>query len=138
METNIDEKLNKLINLLEQINNKQKLINEMNEYTQTEKDGEVTFKFNINDKMVAILPNLSKIMSALEDLQNYRRELYKYDVRGEIFYNKKTKDVKELNDISFEEPLGEGYTTYISVQDVIDKIDDILDGIYTLIDKYWY
>ena len=126
------------------INNKlDKIIDRLNEVTQQveqldTEDGKVTFTYSANDRMVAVLPNLNLIMSSLEDLQNYRRELYKYDVKGEIYFNKETKEVKELDNMTLDDTLGEGFTTYIKVQDVIDKIDYILDGIYTILDKYWY
>ena len=123
----------KLDNILDKMNT----IIKQTEYLDTE-DGKVTFTYSANDRMVAILPNIHKIMSALEDLQNYRRELYKYDVKGEIYFNKETKEVKELDNMTLGDTLGEGFTTYIKVQDVIDKIDYILDGMYVLLDKYWY
>ena len=123
----------KLDDILEKMNT----VIEQTEYLN-DNEGKVTFTYRANDRMVAILPNLNTIMSKLEDLQNYRRELYKYDVPGEIYYNKKSKDIVELSTMNLDEPLGEGYTTYIEVQKVIDKLDNILDGMYVLLDKYWY
>lgn len=100
-----------------------------------------------NDAYKAIRVN--DIMYALWELQKYRRELYKGYVNGAIVVNgdkvldeetisKQVKQTyaKELcpEDIDNTLPPFEDNKSYIPQSGVLDRIDDILDGVRDLLD----
>ena len=100
-----------------------------------------------NDAYKAIRVN--DIMYALWELQKYRRELYKGYVNGAIVVNgdkvldeetisKQVKQTyaKELcpEDIDNTLPPFEDNKSYILQSGVLDRIDDILDGVRDLLD----
>lgn len=72
--------------------------------------GKVTFEFDeIEDSQdIKQITNRYKLCGILNDVSNYRRELYKYETRGEI-----------------------------PVNEIIDKLDDILNEWYHLSDDLW-
>ena len=119
----MEEKLDKIIELLENNNNE---------------DGTVTFKFDINDRMVYAFCNLDKIMNGLEKIQDLRRKLYKYGLNSELYYNKETKDTKLRAEMELTESLGKGYTAYVPINEMIDELDNVLDELYEIIEKYMY
>lgn len=100
-----------------------------------------------NDAYKAIRVN--DIMYALWELQKYRRELYKGYINGAIVVNgdkvldeetisKQVKQTyaKELcpEDIDNTLPPFEDNKSYIPQSGVLDRIDDILDGVRDLLD----
>lgn len=100
-----------------------------------------------NDAYKAIRVN--DIMYALWELQKYRRELYKGYINGAIVVNgdkvldeetisKQVKQTyaKELcpEDIDNTLPPFEDNKSYILQSGVLDRIDDILDGVRDLLD----
>lgn len=97
------------------------------------------FEFDVNEDRdyIVYIANKYKICSMLDDIASYRRELYKYGDNREVYINEETKDLKKRADMKFDESLGEGYHTYLQVQDIIDKLDDILENWYSLSDELW-
>lgn len=92
---------------------------------------------------------VNDIMYALWELQKYRRELYKGYINGAIIVNgdkvldeetisKQVKQTytKELcpEDIDNTLPPFEDNKSYIPHSGVLDRIDDILDGVRDLLD----
>lgn len=129
MENNIEDKIIKSIeNSMEEI--KQSLIKDNQE-------GTVTFKFKVNDPEVNLITNRNKMLNALYELSNYRRELYKYGGGyNEIIVNKGTKILtdEDLKNIDYNQI--ENNVAYIRTQSVIDKLDDIIGDLWRLIDEY--
>ena len=111
---------------------------------------EVVLKFTDeerNDAYKAIRVN--DIMYALWELQKYRRELYKGYINGAIVVNgdkvldeetisKQVKQTyaKELcpEDVDNTLPPFEDNKSYIPQTDVLNRLDDILDGVRDLLD----
>lgn len=111
----------KISNLLESIEDK----------LRTDSIGDVTFKFKEDDPAVKLIVFRNEMINALSELANYRRNLEKYDLQGEIIVkDNKILSEEELRDYNsdFEER-----KTYIEVEKVINKINEILEDVYTLI-----
>lgn len=90
----------------------------------------VTFEFN-NNHDANLVVNRYKMINSVSRLADYRRELEKYDVVGEIVVkDNKILSEEELKDYNLD---CEGRKTYIEVEEVIRKLDDILDDVYWLI-----
>ena len=73
--------------------------------------GKVTFEFDEfeNKSDVLLIVNRNKLACSLEDLANYRRNLYKYESRGQI-----------------------------PVDEIIDNLDKSLDFWYYISEDAWY
>lgn len=127
----INDKLNKIIELLNK--------NKFEGYN--EENGSVIFKFDYNNKIVPVISSINKLMSALYDLQQYRREIYKYGTNDEIYVDQKTKiayNEEELIQNRSEENKIEKTRKYIESESVINKIDEILEQVNDIIENYWY
>ena len=116
-------------------------INEFSELLQKIIDDnnrpKVNFTFDTDDFDVKVIVNRHKIIDALYNLNNYRRELYKYgDSENEIIIDIKNNTIinKEDEIINMEEI--QNRKSYISTQSVIDKIDFILEDLYSLLNEY--
>lgn len=129
MEKDIEEKIvDSIKNSIEEI--KQSLI-------EDNQEGIVIFKFKANDPEINLIINRNRMLSALCELSNYRRELYKYGGGyNEIIVNKGTKVLtdEELKNMNREEI--KNNESYIKTQSVIDKLDDIIGDLWRLIDEY--
>lgn len=118
MEKNLE---NRIIRVLEAIEDK----------VRDDSEGSVTFKFRENDPGVKLITSRNEMINALAELANYRRSLEKYDLQGEIIVkDNKILIEEELRDYNSDY---EGRKTYIEIERVIDKIDEILGDIYPLI-----
>lgn len=119
----VDESLNRI---------EDKIIDEQ----ENNKTGVVILKYRENDPELKLIMNKNKMMSAIYELSNYRRELYKYGGgHNEIIVNKGSK---VLTDEDFRNAKYEvkDNVSYIREQSVIDKLDEILGDLYNLIDEY--
>ena len=129
MEKDIEEKIvDSIKNSIEEI--KQSLI-------EDNQEGVVIFKFKANDPEINLIANRNRMMNALYELSNYRRELYKYGGGyNEIIVNKGTKVLtdEELKNMNRDEI--KNNESYIKTQSVIDKLDDIIGDLWRLIDEY--
>ena len=129
MEKDIEEKIvDSIKNSIEEI--KQSLI-------EDNQEGVVIFKFKANDPEINLITNRNRMLNALCELSNYRRELYKYGGGyNEIIVNKCTKVLtdEELKNMNREEI--KNNESYIKTQSVIDKLDDIIGDLWRLIDEY--
>lgn len=95
--------------------------------------GNVTFRFPANSHEVLVMSKRNEMLLALEKLADYRRELERYSVPGEIYIQEgKVLSDEELNDYNRTMEDAEKTKSYVEVQSVIDKIDDLLDGMYSL------
>ena len=114
---------------------------------EEEEVGKVTFEFKETDPEVLIIANRRALLMALAGLRDYRRHLYKYgDDKAIIIEDLDDGTKKIITDEMMEKermdrdinPLekAEKRHSYIKEQDVIDKIDDLLDGVYSLIEDY--
>lgn len=95
---------------------------------------EVTFKFNEDEDRedINIIINRHKLVYALNELQNYRRSLYKgYEPGLVIIKDNKVvcKDNKQLEEYNIE-----GTESLIRDDDIIKRIDNILENVIDLID----
>lgn len=121
-----EEKLDEIINLLKDIKN------------NSDNERKVKLEFDYDDKIVPVIVNVNKLVSALYDLSQYRRELYKYEVEGEIYVDENEKKVYTSEEIipNYDEP--KDLKQYVKVEEVINKIDDILNNTQEIIDNYWF
>ena len=94
----------------------------------------VNFEYDENEENyeIQLITNRHTLMKALYDLADYRRNLYKG-------YNNKYIIVKD-NEVVYKEGQKikeydiEAAKTYLDDNDVIDKLDDILDQVRHLLD----
>lgn len=94
----------------------------------------ITFEFNEDEEWndVNLIVNRHKLISALYDLENYRRGIYKgyinnavYAVDGKI--EGKWEDIREKD-------FGEAkIKAYLDDEDVLRELDNILDGVRHLL-----
>lgn len=121
-----EEKLDEIINLLKDIKN------------NSDNERKVKLEFDYDDKIVPVIVNVNKLVSALYDLSQYRRELYKYEVEGEIYVDENEKKIYTSEEIipNYDEP--KDLKQYIKVEEVINKIDDLLSNTQEIIDNYWF
>lgn len=90
----------------------------------------VTFEFKDSND-VNLVVNRYKMINSISRLADYKRGLEKYDMPGEIIVkDNKVLSEEELKDYnsSFE-----GRKSYIETEEVIRKLDDILEDVYWLI-----
>ena len=114
---------------------------------EEEEVGKVTFEFKETDPEVLIIANRRALLMALAGLRDYRRHLYKYgddkaiiiedldDGTKKIITDEMMEKERMDSDINPLEKIEKRHS-YIKEQDVIDKIDDLLDGVYSLIEDY--
>lgn len=95
----------------------------------------VTFEFDETEDRddINLIVNRYKLVSALYDIQDYRRSLYKgyIDERDSIVVkdNKVVyKDGEKLEDYDIDNAI-----CYIKETSLINKLDDIIDKVYKLI-----
>lgn len=123
----ICEKLDKIIDLLES--------------NIQEDNGEVIFKFKHNDKIIPIISNINEFMSSIYELMQYRRQIYKYDVPGEIYIDENTGKIyttEELNKMSPFDSEPMKLHSYIDTNEIINKIDEITEDVDKMVNNYWY
>ena len=90
----------------------------------------VTFEFT-NRHDINLVTNRYKMINALSEIANYRRELEKYEVPNEIVVkDNKILSEEELKDYNLSY---EGRKTYLPTEEVVEKLNDLLDEIYWLI-----
>lgn len=123
-----EEKLDEIINLLKDIKN------------NSNNERKVKLEFDYDDKIVPVIVNVNKLVSALYDLSQYRREIYKYDVDGEIYVDKDNNKIYTLEEINSNYNRNEpkNLKSYVDADKVIEKIDNILYDVNEIIENYWF
>lgn len=109
-----------------------RLIEAFENLVEDKNKGKVIFEFKDGSHDINLITNRYKMINAIEQLANYKRELEKYDVPGEII----VKDGKVLTDEELRDYNPESYEgrkTYIEVEEVINKLNNMLDEVYWLI-----
>lgn len=98
----------------------------------------VIFEFNEDEDRdtINIINNRYKLINALYELQSYRRNLYKGYINDTVLIDDKEKRQitdEEIEKAHLEGKFFEDAHEYLAVNDVIDKIDCILEDINYLI-----
>lgn len=102
-----------------------------------EERGKAIFEFPANSHDVKVIIKRYDIISALNELSNYRRTLEKYGVPNEIYVqNGKILSDEELNNYNRTMEDIEQTRSYIPITDVINKIDDVLGGLWEIYGEY--
>ena len=124
------------------------LIKRLKELIEEEETvGKVTFEFKENDPEVLLIANRRKLLRALSELSEYRRHLYKWgDERAIIIEDLEDGSQKIITDKDMEkEQNREDFNpieivkdrhSWIKEEDVINKLDEILSDVYSLIEDY--
>lgn len=134
------EDLDEVIKLVERENDvnmdirEERLISRLTEViedlVESRNKEKVTFEFT-NRHDINLVTNRYKMINALSEIANYRRELEKYEVPNEIVVkDNKILSEEELKDYNLSY---EGRKTYLPTEEVVEKLNDLLDEIYWLI-----
>lgn len=134
------EDLDEVIKLVERENDvnmdirEERLISRLTEViedlVESRNKEKVTFEFT-NRHDINLVTNRYKMINVLSEIANYRRELEKYEVPNEIVVkDNKILSEEELKDYNLSY---EGRKTYLPTEEVVEKLNDLLDEIYWLI-----
>lgn len=96
--------------------------------------GKVIFEFDEDEERheVDLITNRHKLICALYDLDNYRRDLYKGYINN-MTYAVDDKIVGKWDDIRDKDFGDTKITSYLEDEDVINEIDNILDKVRFLL-----
>lgn len=97
--------------------------------------GKVVFEFDESEERhdIELITNRHKLICALYDLQNYRRGLYKGYINN-MTYAVDDKIVGKWDDIRDKDFGDAKITSYLTDEDVLNEIDNILDKVGFLLD----
>lgn len=96
--------------------------------------GKVTFEFNDGEESydIELTVNRRKLISALYDLQSYRRDIYKGYINNTLIVvgdKVVARDSNKLEDYDIEKA-----KAYLEVEDILRELDYILDKVQSLLD----